>query len=131
MYVNAAYRHLARINNYESSLAGCSVDSTITIKQFNCPFYIPNVFSPNGDGLNDWFVINTHPDFDGVFQALKIYDRWANLILSTQSLDNIEYKWDGKFRGEPVPTGVYMYVLTFNYLGRAKEVVRGTINLLR
>ncbi len=111
--------------------AGCSVDSTITITQFNCPFYIPNVFSPNGDGLNDWFAINTHPDFDGVFQTLEIYDRWGNLVLETESLDNAQYKWNGEFQGKPVPTGVYMYVLTFNYLGRAKEVVGGTINLLR
>lgn len=110
---------------------GCSVDSTITITQFNCPFYIPNIFSPNGDGLNDLFEINTHPDFDGVFQHLEIYDRWGNLIFKTQSLDNTEYKWNGEFQGKPVPIGVYMYVLTFNYLGRAKEVIGGTINLLR
>jgi hypothetical protein len=45
-----------------------------------CDIYIPNVFSPDGNGFNDFFGIFVSGDFSGSFQSLKIYDRWGNLV---------------------------------------------------
>lgn len=109
----------------------CTVDSIITITQFSCPFYIPNAFSPNGGGINDLFEIYTHPEFEGIFQSLKIYDRWGNLIFDIQSTDNTQYVWNGNYKGKQLPSGSYAYILAFNYLEREKEIVTETINLLK
>ncbi|MEZ4938005.1 MAG: choice-of-anchor L domain-containing protein [Crocinitomicaceae bacterium] len=65
--------------------------------------YIPNAFTPNGDGLNDYFSVS-------VIGATKfrflIFDRWGELIYQT---DDMNFKWDGVYKGERVQDGVYVY----------------------
>jgi gliding motility-associated-like protein len=71
-----------------------------------CPtrYYIPNVFSPNDDGVNDYFSI-FGSDILGL--QLSIYDRWGSLLF--QSSD-IEARWDGYYRGKAMLPGVYVWV---------------------
>lgn len=69
--------------------------------------YIPNAFSPNGDGLNDKFEIKGTPITD---YHLYIYDRWGKQIWSTHNWEN---QWDGKdASGNIVPIGTYIYKIT-------------------
>jgi gliding motility-associated-like protein len=67
---------------------------------------IPNVFSPNGDGRNDFFFL---PGIcAGEDYSLEIYDRWGNLLFSSTSRNDV---WDGKTtRGEPASEGTYYFV---------------------
>lgn len=68
--------------------------------------FIPNAFSPNGDGLNDYFKPVTAGLNSYIFQ---IYDRWGQLVYE----DSPESKgWDGTFRGKPIEEGVYVYRLS-------------------
>jgi gliding motility-associated-like protein len=88
--------------------------------------YVPNSFSPNGDGINDVFtgVSRGFADFQ-----LTIYDRWGRVIHSTQ---NEEVGWDGTSKGERVPSGVYAYVLEHTLACSANnERVVGHVTLLR
>jgi gliding motility-associated-like protein len=65
--------------------------------------YMANTFTPNGDGLNDQFGavgrgIKTY--------SLKVYNRWGEVVFET---DDINAKWDGRYKGELVPSGVFVY----------------------
>ncbi len=72
---------------------------------------IPNVFTPNGDGINDVFKINLSGENLTSFD-LNIFDRWGILIFSSQSLNN---KWDGRTTsGIKVVSGTYFYILEIN-----------------
>lgn len=78
---------------------------------------IPNVFSPNGDGVNDTFKI---VDFSGSWE-LMIFDRWGSLVYATQQAEGAS--WNGvNIQGKEVDTGVYFYTLkdlnsTISYSG--------------
>ena len=86
----------------------CSVVDSIAIVD-NCPplFYIPNVFTPNGDGENDTF------NYDGDYYqdfSIQIFNRWGRVIYES---DDPEVYWDGTFKEEDVPEGVYVYLIRF------------------
>ncbi|MCB9246297.1 MAG: PKD domain-containing protein [Flavobacteriales bacterium] len=72
--------------------------------------YIPDAFSPNGDLLNDRFGVA------GVKQGIRnysisIYNRWGEKIFYSENLDE---PWDGTYKGEPLPSGMYMYMIQFS-----------------
>lgn len=74
------------------------------------PVFIPNAFSPNGDGANDFFLILA----DGILQNIQylgIFDRWGTLVFERENFaPNTESNgWDGTYRGQPAPLGVYVY----------------------
>ncbi|MBU8893726.1 MAG: gliding motility-associated C-terminal domain-containing protein [Bacteroidales bacterium] len=104
----------------ESSMGGCyavaAVDSfnnesELSVIQCvdNCSYYkLPNVFSPNGDGINDIFIADNPLSFVEKVD-MKIFNRWGELVFQTQ---NPLIEWDGKTNksNEDVPTGVYYYI---------------------
>lgn len=74
---------------------------------------IPNLFSPNGDGLSDEFKIAGLQDFPDF--TLVIYDRWGSEVFNYSNNGNTNpLWWDGTYKGDPVPTGVYYYTLNYN-----------------
>lgn len=87
---------------------GCvdSLSKTITITH---QFIIPNVFTPNGDGINDWFeVLANGLDF---FPQIIIYNRWGTIVYKIENVSQIV--WDGRtFDGALVSPGTYFYVIT-------------------
>jgi gliding motility-associated-like protein len=90
-------------------------------------FYIPNAFSPNGDGVNDMF------SGKGIFvkkYEMFIFDRWGNLIFYT---DSIEKGWDGRANGGELPAqqDVYVYVVKYTDLNRREHTFRGIVSLVR
>ena len=93
--------------------------------------YIPNVFSPNGDGINDSFTVSFGPDLDVIGMTGSIFDRWGNLVFSS---DANAFTWDGVFDGEPVQPGVYVYLIKVTYMLGAQEEVRvfsGDVTVIR
>ncbi|MEO1258180.1 MAG: gliding motility-associated C-terminal domain-containing protein [Bacteroidota bacterium] len=113
--------------------AGCTLDSTIIIPQQQCPLYIPNSFSPNGDGPNDLFRIFPNPEFVGNISYLQIFDRWGGLVFEEKNIDPFTFEswWDGKKKNEILDPGNYVYLLEINYEGFPKELVAGEIHLIR
>ncbi len=87
----------------------------------NC--YIPNAFTPNGDGSNDRFII---PCLDNVQQkaALSVFNRWGNLVYQT---DNYLSDWEGTHRDQPLPNGTYFYILKIT----DKQPQKGSIEIRR
>jgi gliding motility-associated-like protein len=74
--------------------------------------YAPNVFSPNGDQINDVFTIGTTEGIEILSSEGFIFDRWGNVVFYD---DAIPFTWDGKFDDKPVMPGVYVYSLTLRY----------------
>ena len=100
---------------------GCAYEKTIGVITVIRPdVEVPNVFTPNGDGINDYlqFVY----EGDEPFEAF-VYDRWGNLVFSTNSSAKV---WDGTVDGKDAPEGTYFYVVKVN-----KSVYRGSITLIR
>ncbi len=96
-----------------------------------CDFYAPNVFSANGDGVNDVFEIYSNCSFEKF--EMKIFDRWGGLVF--QSNDNSR-GWNGKLggNGKFVDSGIYVWMvkMTVEENGRLQEIVEsGSIMLLR
>ena len=93
--------------------------------------YVPNVFSPNGDGINDYWTMFTKQG-DALIHKLVIFDRWGNLVFEKHDFVlNSTLGWDGTFRGKPMSPGVFAYTATLT-LGNGKDVtVKGDITLVR
>jgi len=96
---------------YVENADGCSdsITQMITIKP-DYTLYIPNAFSPNGDGKNDYFHISglNIPIEDFSF---RVYDRWGALMFSSTVPS---FEWDGFVDGKVVPDAIYTYRLIFN-----------------
>lgn len=112
--------------------AGCSaIDSmrlTVIVPRI---IYIPTVFSPNGDDINDKFFISGRPNLIGV-GYMRIYDRWGNLVFDRSNLTpgNALDGWDGTYKEQPMLPGVYVYVAELIYED-IEEVITGDITIIR
>ena len=92
-------------------------------------FYLPNAFTPNGDGLNDEFKPVQRYDFVKTYH-LYIYNRWGQLLFETSDINT---GWDGNFKGEPVQQGTYVYkiVYTAYSTGSEPQTTAGNVTLVR
>ena len=89
-------------------------------------FYSPDVFSPNGDGINDSFNVSIvgHDSFE-----LFIYDRWGNQLFSTT---DTEEGWDGTYpNGNEVPQDVYMYKVFMSNPGTGEKIEKGRVSIIK
>jgi gliding motility-associated-like protein len=89
-------------------------------------FFIPNTFTPNGDGLNDLFM----PAVMGVEDyRFMIFDRWGNLLFDT--IDTYQ-GWDGRFKGNKCQEDVYVWKIAYTNVVNGEEIkVIGHVNLVR
>lgn len=72
------------------------------------PFTVkaPNAFSPNGDGVNDEFVVEAKPA--DKIEGLRVFDRWGQEVFAGKTG---LLRWDGRWNGQPAPVGVYYWVV--------------------
>lgn len=103
------------------------LDTVITAVKVeeNFAAYIPNSFTPNKDNLNDYFT----PVFRGLrFYTLEVYDRWGKLVYRGSQTDA---GWDGSYRGQDSPVGVYTYKLVISSQDGLQRQINGHVSLLR
>jgi gliding motility-associated-like protein len=94
--------------------------------------YIPNAFSPNGDGINDRFAIfGQVPNVDRI-EELLIVDRWGGLLFQGGDFlpNDLSSGWDGRSKGKRLPAGVYGYLAKIRFLDGEVEVYSGEVVLL-
>lgn len=111
---------------------GCTASVTTYVRvDLNRNVYIPNIFSPNNDGINDTFGPYAGR---GVLRirSMQVFDRWGDLVFD-MNLDSasLEPKWDGTWRGRPVQQGVYVYVIEVEFLDGTVLTYRGDITVVR
>ena len=95
-------------------------------------YYIPNIFSPNDDGVNDVLEITAHSGVSRVVNFL-IYDRWGNLVFGARdySPGTPEGAWDGTASGEPLNPAVFTYFVEVELITGRRENRAGDVTLLR
>ena len=101
------------------------VSDTISITVFTKDFFMPNAFTPNGDGIDDVFRIPPSVSFS--LTSFMIFDRWGTKIFETS---DISKGWDGTYNGTPADIATYVYVITGNGLN-GKISQKGTVVLVR
>jgi len=97
---------------------------TATGKTLHDPIFVPNSFSPNGDGRNDVFKVYSNL---AASMDLKIFNQWGELLFATSNLAD---GWDGKFKGKAQPSGVYIYAVRVKLIDGTEVVRKGAVNLL-
>jgi gliding motility-associated-like protein len=126
---------------YDSNKPGSYTVFLETVNEFGCKelvtktfdlfeefnFFIPNTFTPNGDGLNETF----HPKGVGFREkgfVMDIFDRWGTRVYSTNEFGK---GWDGTVKGSPAANGVYIYKIRVATQGNGKREFAGHVNLIR
>lgn len=119
---------LSAVNN-----TGCpAIDSvTITVNPKK-PLFVPNVFTPNNDGINDVFYVFGNPAIREV-RNMTIFDRWGNNVFAAQNVpaNDQSVGWDGKFRGRDLTPQVFAFFIEVEFLDGEVVVVKGDVTLLR
>ncbi len=106
----------------------CSTTDTISIKK-GCYLDIPNAFTPNGDGNNDYFLPREQLTKDLIAFRMQIFNRWGHVIFETASLQG--RGWDGEFNGTAQPEGVYIYLIEAEMKEGHVERYQGNMTLMR
>jgi gliding motility-associated-like protein len=98
--------------------------SLVEVKR-NVNVIVPNAFSPNGDGINDFFNIQYR-----LLQTfhIKIFDRWGNQVYESSDM---HFRWDGTQSGNPSPEGVYMYLISGTTTDGTPVETGGSFTLIR
>ena len=112
---------------------GCTSSEEVLIRvDRSRNIYIPNIFTPNGDGINDYFTLFGDQKVEQI-NSLRIFDRWGELIFEAENLiPNQELSgWDGRFRGEPMNNGVFVYVAEVVFRDGFQQLYTGDITLVR
>ncbi|MDB5282671.1 MAG: large protein, partial [Bacteroidota bacterium] len=90
--------------------------------------FVPNAFSPNGDGNNDYFQMfgNTA----GIHSMnIMIFDRWGEKVFES---DETDFKWDGVYKGAKMQPAVFVYVMKVTFIdGRDSRLMKGSLTLVR
>lgn len=114
---------------------GCTAEATVFVAlDANRNVYIPNVFSPNDDGVNDDFRVFACRGVKSINFA-RLYDRWGGLVYESDSLlpsclDGTKL-WDGEKRGQELNPGVYVYMIEITFLDEVTLLYRGDVTIVR
>ena len=120
--VDVTTKYVVTLYDYVTT---CTHNDSVTIDIFNCNVFVPNIFSPNNDGYNDYLYVRSlclkNMDF-------AVYDRFGNKVFETR---NQNTPWDGTFNNKPMNMGTYMWYLT-GVLTDGTQVNRsGNVTLIR
>ena len=110
------------------TINGCSSTDTIEIGADPCICVVtgPSAFSPNQDGVNDYFGQLDCTDL--AYYQLRVYNRWGELVYETNNINGV---WDGTFNGEACDVGTYVYTMQFTRITGESGITQGNVILLR
>ncbi len=110
---------------FQDILTLCTVKDSITIDIFNCNVFVPNVFSPNNDGHNDYLYVRSL-----CLKALDfaVFDRLGNKVFETRDQTT---PWDGTYNGKPMDMGTYMWYLNGLENDGTNVTKSGTVTIVR
>ena len=126
---NASTVYTARVYNS----AGCMASDHVTVTVFcsGANIFIPNTFSPNGNGMNERF----YPRGIGLFDVplFQIFNRYGLVVFEKHRMtaNDASDGWDGTYKGQPAPTGVYVYIMNVTCKNNTVFKIKGNVTLIR
>ncbi len=112
---------------------GCTASASVTVRlRREVDVYIPNVFSPNDDGKEDFWTISAGASVVAIHTVL-IFDRWGNEVykLESPAAVNDWRGWDGTFRGEDMNPAVFVYYLELDLANGERVIRKGDVTIVR
>lgn len=107
----------------------CTASDSITVSKA-CYLDIPNAFTPGASGDYDgYFLPRNLLSKSAVTFSMKIFDRWGQLIFESDKVDG--RGWDGTYKGQAMPLGVYVYMIRVSFANGVSESYDGNVTLLR
>ena len=119
--VNPAANQTYTLNVYSNK--GCKTASDEVLVKVYQQLFVPDAFTPNGDGINDKWVIETLDAYTGA--DVKVYNRFGQIVFDNNGKS---IWWDGTFKGNPLPSGAYVYIID---LKNNTPVQKGVVYLIR
>ena len=105
-----------------TSSDGCVVSDDVFVRVLKAPT-VPNVFTPNGDGINDKWEIRYLDTYPGA--TVEIFNRYGQLLFQSKGYSK---PWDGTFNGKPVPAGTYYYIINPK---NGRKQIAGFVDIVR
>jgi gliding motility-associated-like protein len=107
---------------------GCTCTDRVTVRVIPL-IDIPNTFTPNGDGINDTWILQFTRFYDNV--EVFVYNRFGDKIYENMNYD-ASTEWDGTYKGAPVPPATYYYVVNFRFKDADKKFsYTGAVTVIR
>lgn len=110
------------------SVNNCEAVDSVSVAN-DCYVDIPNVFTPNGDGVNDFFFPRQLLAKGLISFKMSIFNRWGQEVFESRTLDGSG--WDGRLNGVEQPSGVYVYIMDVTFRDGQKEYHKGNVTLMR
>ena len=112
---------------------GCSAEDEIIVNVFIPKrVFLPNIFTPNNDGINDVWFIGAN-EFVDIIENVEIYDRWGEQVFQKSNIlpNDPAEGWDGKLKGTRLHNGVYTYIATLVFRDGIERTYKGTITIIQ
>lgn len=112
---------------------GCADEDSMTLLiDSNNDLYVPNIFSPNGDNINDLLLISTGSGAEEI-ESMEIFDRWGNIVFAASNFapGDPAYAWDGTRSGVTMNPAVYAYRVVVRWKDGRRELRNGDVTLIR
>jgi gliding motility-associated-like protein len=120
-----------KINVVDSNNCKQEAEILVTVVCNDKNFFLPNTFSPNGDGVNDYF----YPRGSSIdkIQSMRIFNRWGELVFEKRNfaVNSQSDGWNGTFKGKPANGDVYVYIIEFVCENATVLSSRGNVALIR
>ena len=128
MLVTISPRESTDVTLLLEHISGCIYDSSFFVRVLLAPedFYIPNVFSPNGDSNNDEWTVFHSPNIQ--ITECKIFNRWGEIVYNAKTA---QPKWNGTFNGIACAQGVYVYVIDYSNSTGTSKIKSGDLTLIK
>jgi len=117
-----------------TSKEGCTASAHIALfVRKNVDIYVPNAFSPNGDGINDIFLIYAGGNAVSEIKSFLVFSRWGESVFELYKFQpNIpQFGWDGKYRSEPMNPAVFAWFAEVELIDGSTRLLEGDVTLMK
>jgi gliding motility-associated-like protein len=130
---SAAPTETTRYNVEITDASGCrATDNVLVTVLTDRHVYVPTIFTPNGDGTNDFFGV-----FGGIdvarIKVLQVFDRWGEQVYEAKDFqpNDSRYAWDGNLQGALLNTAVFVYYIQVEFKDGKTEEFKGDVTLMK
>lgn len=130
---NATPANLTTYKLTVSSVDGCTAMDSINVSVLKIrDVYVPNIFSPNQDGINDQLIIHAGPEVNSII-SFQVYSRWGELLFEKEhfSPNDINFGWKGDMDGKMMNNGVFVWVAKIDFIDGETLIYSGDVVLTR